>query len=231
MGTSTVEIYSAWHRQAFYIGIVALVLGLATIGLALFAAGELRRRNLAEKRLKALATTDGLTGLSNRRTFDHSLQKEWSRAARQGKSLAVLMIDADHFKSYNDRCGHQAGDKALIAIARAIAANVRADLDVSARYGGEEFAVLLAGASLHEAFRVAESIRRSVVAVDPRDPTGLSCPTVSVGISSCVPSEASRADELVAAADRALYAAKGKGRNRTTAEQIQFQASKVAVAA
>ena len=218
LGTSNHEIYSGWIRQAWYIGTVAVVLGLAMIGLALFAAVELRRRGAAESRLTALAATDGLTGLCNRRMFDAVLEREWTRALQQNKPIALLMLDADHFKQYNDRYGHQMGDKALLAIAECIAACTRTDMDVAARYGGEEFALLLPGASLTEAFEVAERIRTSVVEL------GVMVmhehfPTVSVGLSSRIPKEDENSDVLLTGADSALYAAKRGGRNMCQPEQ------------
>lgn len=128
------------------------------------------------------------------------------------------MLDADHFKQYNDRYGHQMGDKSLLAIAECIAACTRTDMDVAARYGGEEFALLLPGASLTEAFEVAERIRTSVVEL------GVMVmhehfPTVSVGLSSRIPKEDENSDVLLTGADSALYAAKRGGRNMCQPEQ------------
>src|SRR5690606_10336476 len=109
----------------------------------------------ANAELSALASTDALTGLANRRMFDATLRKEWFRALRDGAPLALLMIDIDHFKPLNDRYGHQTGDSYLIAVAQLIAHNVRRAGDMAARYGGEEFAVVLPGTAANGALDTA----------------------------------------------------------------------------
>ena len=149
----------------------------------LFLAREIGRRAKAEDKLEELATTDALTGLRNRRKFDADIDAEWRRAARQNTPLALLMIDADHFKSYNDTYGHQAGDQVLVGIAICISDLVRRAGDCAARYGGEEFAVLLPGLSPAEALEVAETIRLKVEhwSEDPQ------VTTVSVGVASMTP--------------------------------------------
>jgi diguanylate cyclase (GGDEF)-like protein len=113
----------------------------------------LKRRSAAESQLALLASTDGLTGLSNRRRFDDVFAREWLRAQRTKAPIALLMIDADNFKAYNDAHGHQAGDAALASIAACIASSARRASDLCARYGGEEFAVLLPGETVEGAFR------------------------------------------------------------------------------
>ncbi len=215
-GLSTDDLFSRWRSEMFYIGAIVLVLALATVCLAAFAARELRRRARAERRLMLLATTDALTGLSNRRCFDTMLDKEWKRARRQGTSVALLMIDADHFKGYNDQNGHLAGDRALAAIAARIASMTREATDVVARYGGEEIAVLLPDLSLEEALAVAETMRAHVAELDAAGEAAL--PTVSIGVASRRPCGIDGPETLVAAADHALYQAKRRGRNRIEAE-------------
>jgi diguanylate cyclase (GGDEF)-like protein len=170
---------------------------------------------LALGQMELLANRDGLTGLGNRRLFDVTLETEWKRARREGRSISLLLIDADQFKPYNDRYGHIAGDACLRAIADSIGRKVRRAGDLAARYGGEEFAVLLAGATLDQAHDVAESIRQSVEALrlEHLGNAG-SHVTVSIGCNACVPSDALTPEQLVAGADVALYAAKQTGRNR-----------------
>jgi diguanylate cyclase (GGDEF)-like protein len=179
------------------------------LGVTLFLAREIGRRAQAEDKLEELATTDALTGLRNRRKFDAAIEAEWRRAARQKAPLALLMIDADHFKSYNDTFGHQAGDEVLIGIAICISDSVRRAGDCAARYGGEEFAVLLPGLSAAEALTVAETIRLKVQqwSGEPK------VTTVSVGIASLIPVTTMESSEFVNVADKALYAAKANGRN------------------
>ena len=218
IGASADQVLADWRQEAFYIGTVVLLLALTTIGLAVFSAFELRRRADAERSLAILATTDGLTGLSNRRNFDDTLTREWKRAVRQNSSVALLMIDADNFKAYNDLNGHQAGDKALVAIAGCIANGTRGATDFAARYGGEELAVLLPGASLREAFDVAERIRKAIECLDSVNFEEPEIPTVSVGIACRSPKEHDLPAGLIAAADVALYDAKRNGRNQTAVE-------------
>jgi diguanylate cyclase (GGDEF)-like protein len=179
------------------------------LAVTLFLAREIGRRATAEDKLEELATTDALTGLKNRRKFDTALDAEWRRAARQRTPLALLMIDADHFKSYNDTFGHQAGDEVLVGIAICISDSVRRAGDCAARYGGEEFAALLPGLSAAEAIGVAETIRLKVQQWSGDAATT----TVSIGVASLMPDTATDWNKLVNAADKALYAAKAGGRN------------------
>ncbi|MDO9060123.1 MAG: GGDEF domain-containing protein, partial [Bradyrhizobium sp.] len=143
----------------------------------------------------------------NRRKFDASIDAEWRRATRQKIPVGLLMIDADHFKVYNDTFGHQAGDEALIGVAICISDSVRRAGDCAARYGGEEFAVLLPALSAEEALAVAETIRLKVEQWSDHT-------TVSIGVASLTPGVSQDWSELVGAADKALYAAKAGGRNR-----------------
>lgn len=207
------SIFSTWTRQAWRIGGVMLALTLfISIG-ALFLAREISRRASAEFRLEEMATTDGLTGLRNRRKFDADMETEWRRAIRYSRPVALLLIDADHFKIFNDSFGHQSGDHALIAIANCISSSAKRAGDCAARYGGEEFALLLPGASRSDALDVAEAIRRKVEQIPP-NPAMLS---VSIGVASMSPLVTMEWVDLVEAADKALYAAKAAGRNRCVA--------------
>ena len=202
------SILSLWRTEATRIGAILTGLISFVLGVTLFLAREIGRRAIAEDKLEELAATDALTGLKNRRKFDAAIDAEWRRAARQKTPLALLMIDADHFKCYNDTFGHQAGDQMLVGIAICISDSVRRTGDCATRYGGEEFAVLLPGLSAVEALRVAETIRLKVQQWS--DDT-----TVSIGIASLTPTVAMEWSVLVKAADRALYAAKANGRNRS----------------
>jgi diguanylate cyclase (GGDEF)-like protein len=178
-----------------------------------------RALEAANERLARLAETDGLTGLHNHRSLQQHLQREIERSKRNRLPLSLLMIDVDHFKQYNDRHGHPAGDEILRQLARLMDADRRAN-DLCARYGGEEFVMLLVDTAKHTAARVAERLRRHVAAHDfphaGTQPGGRL--SISVGVAS-YPVDAGCATELVEAADQALYQAKHQGRNRVALYQ------------
>lgn len=171
-----------------------------------------------EERLATLATEDGLTGLANRRCFDERLLEEWGRASRERTSLALLMIDVDQFKTFNDKYGHPAGDECLRVVARTLAAEAQRTMDVAARYGGEEFAMLLPNTDAAGCARIGEKIRRAIreagISHALNLPSGLV--TASLGGAVCWPGTERSVGcaSLVEAADRALYAAKEGGRDR-----------------
>ena len=173
----------------------------------LVAHGALAYRNakLVDE-VRRLATSDGLTGVANRRTFDETLAREVARASRSGEPLSLVLIDIDHFKAINDRYGHQTGDDVLRHVGRVLEHGARL-ADLPARYGGEEFALILPGAGPTSALTVAERARAAIA----------TCPyasiTASAGVATMSGSRGS-ADQLIAAADEALYAAKHQGRNR-----------------
>ena len=210
------NVFSLWRTEATRIGAILLALITFVLAVTLFLAREIGRRARAEDRLEELATTDALTGLRNRRKFDAAIDAEWRRAARHKIPLALLMIDADHFKSYNDTFGHQAGDQMLAGIAICISDTVRRAGDCTARYGGEEFAVLLPGLSPAEAVVVAETIRLKV----QQWSDGPTVTTVSIGVASLTPVTNMDWSILVKAADKALYAAKAAGRNQSVLASI-----------
>jgi diguanylate cyclase (GGDEF)-like protein len=180
-------------------------------------AGEIaeRERGLvsAKDRLEELAQVDPLTKLANRRAFDSRLHAEWERGAALGHPVSLLMIDVDHFKPFNDRYGHVAGDECLQAVGNTLASTARTRTDIAARYGGEEFVILLPRAGLEIGIEVAERVRKAVEALNivHCDAAGGRV-TVSIGIASFVPM-AGDARQLVKAADAALYSAKRHGRN------------------
>lgn len=179
---------------------------------------DMTQQKHMEGRLAILAIEDGLTGLANRRRFDERLEEEWARAYRERTPLALLMIDLDHFKSYNDEYGHRAGDECLRAVARIMAAEAQRTMDVVARYGGEEFAMLLPNTDAAGCARIGERIRRAIR--EAGMPHALNLPsglvTASVGGAICQPASERSATSasLVEAADRALYTAKDGGRDR-----------------
>ncbi|MER2605299.1 MAG: diguanylate cyclase [Siculibacillus sp.] len=166
--------------------------------------------------LRQLSHVDTLTGLANRRALDLRLVEVagWSRT--RGEPIAALMIDVDHFKQFNDRYGHKEGDRCLIAVARAACEQVRRKEDLIGRFGGEEFLVLLPGADLTVAARVAERIRRSVETLEIAHAGGVAggVVTVSIGCMSGVVDDDWTIDHILESADSALYAAKRRGRNR-----------------
>ena len=207
------EIFATWRRTAYVISGATGVLCTGLLWLTLLLCRELRLRHHAERELAQQAAIDALTGVANRRTLDAVLSREWSRAQRTGTPLSMLMIDADHFKAFNDRHGHQGGDDALRELARVITENIRRPGDLAARYGGEEFAVVLPETDNAGALRIAENIRAAVEQMPLL--AGDQAPmTVSVGLatSSGLPSES--LENLMFRADKALYQAKGEGRNR-----------------
>ncbi|MFB9448177.1 diguanylate cyclase [Dactylosporangium vinaceum] len=168
----------------------------------------------ANERLARLSVTDPLTGLANRRKFVDGLGEEWRRAARNGQSLAIAMIDIDHFKLYNDHFGHPGGDACLRLVASTLQRAVRGT-DLVARLGGEEFAVVLPEAELATAGIAAERIRAAIEALSqPHPRTDAGVVTVSVGVAAARPSGGGDPEKLVEAADVALYEAKRGGRNR-----------------
>jgi diguanylate cyclase (GGDEF)-like protein/PAS domain S-box-containing protein len=173
----------------------------------------------ANRKLSSLVLKDSLTGLGNRRHFDRLLAEYWQHCAESAIPISVILLDVDHFKLYNDNYGHQQGDQCLREVAKAIADSVRGQ-DCAARYGGEEFAVVLAHADLVDAMVVAERIRADIEQLAiPHAGSPFGHVTVSLGVASCVPEEASRPDSLVEAADRQLYASKNAGRNRVNSSQ------------
>jgi diguanylate cyclase (GGDEF)-like protein/PAS domain S-box-containing protein len=170
---------------------------------------------IATAKLEVLASTDGLTSLANRRSFDETLSREWRRARRAGGHLALLLLDADWFKAYNDRYGHQRGDDALRAISACITQSLKRPGDFAARYGGEEFAVVLPGNDEGGAMQVAEEIRSCLTGLAiPHDGAPAGIMTVSIGIASLKPALGGDSADLLASADAALYAAKRGGRDR-----------------
>ena len=170
----------------------------------------------ANRRLELLSNTDGLTGIANRRHFDQALAHEWARAQRSRSAVALIMLDVDRFKHFNDHYGHLAGDACLQALAVTLAqTGGRREGDLVARFGGEEFVVLLPGSDTAAAAGVARHIQQALHALAlPHEGVEPGIVTVSFGVASLRPERDQPAEELVRCADRAMYQAKQAGRDR-----------------
>jgi diguanylate cyclase (GGDEF)-like protein len=232
------EILANWRFDTWRNGgaLVLLVAALALLGYRLIHHLRMREKLTVQLReakqalearnesLAALALHDGLTGLANRRQFDAVFSAEFSRAMRSGTPLALVMIDVDYFKPYNDLYGHPGGDDCLRRISGAVGGARQRAGDLAARYGGEELAVLLPRTDAAGAMAVAEKMRRAVRDLHiphAGNPAGIV--TISAGVAAWVPCRGGRAaQDLLAAADGALYAAKAGGRDRVgcTGEQL-----------
>ncbi len=168
----------------------------------------------ANVRLEQLSFDDPLTGIPNRRHFDETLRTEWNRAWRSGTTLAFILMDIDQFKELNDTRGHQAGDECLRRIGTFLEKSLRRSGDFAARYGGEEFALVLPNTELDRATRFAEQLRAGIEAMAmPNSGSPSRVLTSSFGIATIIPHEAVTPEDLIVAADRALYRAKAAGRN------------------
>ena len=185
---------------------------------------ELYKRKLVEKKLLdlnqqlgKLAAVDGLTQVANRRIFDEFLTREWQRGKREKHSLALILCDIDYFKLYNDSLGHQSGDFCLRRVARTITKMVKRPADLVARYGGEEFAIILPQTSPQNALKVAETIRLKIKQLALPHPESLVSRYVSLslGVTSIVPQQKYTQKQLLVTADKALYQAKKRGRDRS----------------
>ena len=172
----------------------------------------------AVENLKELSTTDGLTEISNRRFFDEYSEKEWKRAQRDKKPFAVIMIDLDCFKSYNDTYGHQRGDACLKKVAGVIKGAMKRPADLAARYGGEEFVLVLPETDKDGACKLAEQLRQEVINLkeEHQNNTSGKWVTISLGAATEIAEPGKSFSDLLAKADKALYEAKGSGRNRTS---------------
>ncbi|WP_394781393.1 diguanylate cyclase [Undibacterium sp.] len=224
------EILTDWRADTYLhsagVGVLLLVLG----SIGFYLVGQIRRRLDAEEEivkardslqalnqtLERLSLQDSLTGLANRRHFDLALSEEFSRAMRNAGSLALVMIDVDNFKKYNDTYGHAAGDECLRQIGAIIKAGPYRAGDLTARYGGEEMCVLLPGTDAQGALVVADRIRAAIHNLGlPHSGNDAGVVTISAGVHAVLPQRGSgQSLELIEAADKALYAAKHAGRDR-----------------
>jgi diguanylate cyclase (GGDEF)-like protein len=207
-------------RQHFSLGVTGVVVAVLGYGLRsilsqvkqIEAQDKLRNDHTA---MVELALRDSLTGVHNRRAFEEAIEREWRLALRTQQAMSLLLVDIDLFKQYNDLYGHLAGDTCLRDIATVLQEAVQRPSDLLARYGGEEFVLILPGTSLAGAREVAARLCKMVRQLNVRhDDSPIHRVTISVGVASMLPVEGAMQNELVAAADRALYEAKRKGRNR-----------------
>ncbi|MDO8399527.1 MAG: diguanylate cyclase [Bradyrhizobium sp.] len=214
--------YRSRHREKAEIWIestmrVTKEYGTAEINGVVAISRDMTEHKDLEQKLAALATIDGLTGLANRRHFDEHLEREWARARRDGTTLSLLLIDVDHFKKYNDRYGHQAGDACLKSVAQALAAQARRPADMAARYGGEEFVLLLPDTDSAGCEQMGKKIRDclAVLGIDHEFNLPSRKLTVSIGGATIDWQDPqAQSSSLIEAADQALYSAKDEGRDR-----------------
>jgi len=204
---------------------------LALLGTNLFGASVAymhektsRKRFLEACLLREMVARDGLTGIQNRRMFDQHITRVWQQAVREAKRVAVLLIDIDCFKDYNDHYGHQAGDECLRAVAVSLSQCARRPLDFVARYGGEEFAIVLYQASHEYVAEVLTRIQRSVAELNiPHDASRVASRlTVSIGAAFVLPAANRSVEGLIQLADEALYRAKEEGRNRVIVLEAEY---------
>ena len=214
------------HSQLTYMLVPFIVLQYGSIrSAARYTGRQIALMLLSEQRLEAanarlteLSATDGLTGIGNRRAFDTTLQTEWGRAAREATDLSLLAIDVDHFKAFNDRYGHPAGDECLRLIAEVTKRTLRRPPDFAARVGGEEFMAILPGTNETGAREVAERLRLAVMhEAVPHEGNEHGFVTISIGATSIAPQPGDNMQALIDLADQSLYRAKQSGRNQVCA--------------
>jgi diguanylate cyclase (GGDEF)-like protein len=247
LGLGRDDIFSNWRQEAWRTSAVILILIIVLSGLGLRMVRQISVRENAEVELRAakqaleelnrslelLSLEDSLTGLGNRRCFDMALQAECRHSARYGTPLALVMIDVDNFKSYNDLYGHPTGDECLRQIAATVKSARGRASDVAARYGGEEIAVLLPQTDAAGAVAAAERFRQAVEALavaHAGSPAGHV--TVSIGAAEFkLSGDPDGPARLLRSADRALYAAKAGGRNQVRLADLGEHAGAATIAA
>ena len=196
---------------------ILLASGILACSIAVWHLEKVSRKSFLEGGLiRELAQRDALTGARNRRMFDEHLEMIWRQAITNQRSMAIVLIDIDHFKAYNDYYGHQAGDQALRRVAQALQKVVRRPLDILTRYGGEEFAAILYEVDAIQAREIAERIRGAVndLSLEHRTSRTASRVTISIGVAALAPTPNRSSSGAVQLADQALYEAKVQGRNR-----------------
>lgn len=182
---------------------------------------DITEQKQAEEELRRLSYLDGLTGIANRRYFDEIIHREWGRAARNKKSISLIMVDIDNFKSYNDTYGHPQGDQCIRRVVATLQESLKRPADMVARYGGEEFAVILPDTGGKGALLVADMQRAEVeaLAMEHANSGGAEQVTISLGVASTIPGQDTSPTTIIAAADQALYLAKSNGRNRVSVSE------------
>lgn len=227
-GVSSHHVFAPWWAYAYRsVGILALIcLALIVLSVLLYkqiqqlitAESELQR---AQNELEIIAQTDSLTHLANRRRFDVAVQQEWGRASRNRSTLAIILLDIDWFKQYNDHYGHVRGDDCLVEVASLIGAAVQRAGDLAARYGGEEFVILLPETDFAGALSVAEKVRQSIFdARIAHSASPLGNVTVSLGVVAITAPKQDAYTAALKEADRLLYRAKKRGRNCVEANEL-----------
>ena len=208
---------------AFWLVLVAMGGYLAYVMEAAFRSDYMKNRILAleadrlqilTRKLQLLSTTDSLTQIANRRHFEQVFDSEWRRCQRNNESLALVMVDVDAFKEYNDTYGHQMGDECLRRIAASISDGCRRSTDLCARYGGEEFVILLPQMAEQGALELANNVRQAIedLAIEHRK-SEIGVVTISAGIACQTPQHGDQSEDLIRLADQRLYQAKSAGRN------------------
>ena len=223
-GVTVPFMFAATPFRGFDGAVIGMVARFKDITERKYAENTLKEAN---DRLERLSAIDGLTGVANRRCFDQTVQREWTRLQRTKDFLSLIMCDVDFFKLFNDTYGHQAGDDCLKAVAMTLQANARRGADCVARYGGEEFAVILPVTGKKSAIHVAEKIRQTMekMAIAHSKSSVAPCVTLSLGVATVVPNNQETPESLIKCADMALYLAKSSGRNRVVVWEHPKEAS------
>lgn len=235
VGRTKEELLSSWQRSSWLIGGAALFIGAIFVAFANKLVRQIRIRDMLDHQVRlysgelekhnvgllAIAHTDKLTGLANRRRFDDALELELKRAQRSRTPVSLLLMDLDYFKQFNDSYGHLAGDECLQRSARVLAERITRAGDLAARYGGEEFAVIMPNTGRGGAVAVAQRIRAGILALRiPHEHAREKIVSASFGVATLAPdSGAITVDAIIECADRHLYAAKRNGRNQVCAGQ------------
>jgi diguanylate cyclase (GGDEF)-like protein len=198
----------------YYVSVLTITAAVGAFGYS-GVEKQLRTSFLERGLMSEMAARDGMTGLKNRRAFDDHFPRMWQQGLRDRRSLALLLIDVDHFKAYNDHYGHQAGDHALRRVAQVVQSFARRPLDMAARYGGEEFVLALFDMTGEYVQETAEELRKAIFALQIPHEDSPTAPfvTVSVGISVVRPKIGRSPEGAVQLADESLYSAKHGGRN------------------